>query len=73
MHVIISYFTHVLFVACADFKNLSRVSTFMNQHLISFISNAKTKNSLNLVLHKYNFYFTGKKIFAALLHGVPKH
>lgn len=36
MHVIISYFTHVLFVACADFKNLSGVSIFMNQYLTFF-------------------------------------
>lgn len=61
MHVIIGYFTRVLFVACTDFKNLSSVSIFMNQYLVSFISNAKTENSLNSVFHKY------KKIFAALL------
>lgn len=32
MHVILSYFTHVIFVACADFKSFSCVSIFMNQY-----------------------------------------
>lgn len=54
MHVIKGYFTHVLFVACTDFKNLSSVNIFMNQYLISFISNAKIKNSLYSVLRKYS-------------------
>lgn len=67
MHVILSYFTHELSVACADFKNLSGVSIFMNQYLIFFISNAKIKNFLDSVLHKYNSCLTGKKMFVALL------
>lgn len=67
IRIIRSYFAHVVFVARADFENLLRVSTFVNQYLISLVSNAKAKKSLNSVLHKCNFYFTGIQIFAALL------
>lgn len=73
IHIIRSYFAHVLFVACADFKNLLCASTFMNQYLISLICSVKAKNSLNSVLHKRNFYFTGRQIFAALLCCVSKY
>lgn len=70
IHVIGTYFVHVLFVACADFKNCLCVSTGTNQYLISLICNAKAKNSLNSVLHKCGFCFTGTQIFATLLHCV---